>query len=90
MIEDIISLLIEGNMIRKLIGKRKKLNKVMRERFDGLRYQATQGDSYQQPINILVFKNNVVYFKSCYYEVSEFEQIINEQYGGLDDISTYN
>ena len=81
--ETISSLLIEGNLFHKLIGKRKPLNKDMRARLDSLRYNANKKSEYTHNINIEVFKNNVYYFKDLYYEVSEFEQLISEKYNNI-------
>ena len=96
-LDDIVSAAIEGNIpwrikgtIYRIIGKdenkaRRPLNKELRARLDGLRYKSCfkPFEDYNRDANIQVFKNNVQYFKDMYYNVSEFEGIIDEKYGGL-------
>lgn len=84
-LEEIITVMLEGNTIRRILGKRRPLKKDMRANLDNLRYRANKQSSLDYHIDgyIEVFKNNVQYLKDCYYDVSEFEEIIKNQYGGL-------
>ncbi len=85
-IDGLVSGLLESNIFWRLIRKRRKLNKELRARLDALRYVAASVQPFpEQDLygHIQCFISNVRYFKDMYYDVSEFEALIKEQYGGI-------